>query len=111
VALFLLMRATSRTADHDPFDSPLFWWIWLILPTCAFLASYGRPDGSRPLLWTAALIGPFIIAVALLGTVLHDPKEGASFWLAGEVFVLALGGLTFARARAGASAALRRRGT
>jgi hypothetical protein len=109
VALLLLMRETSRTADNDPLDSSFFWYSWLILPGCAFLASYARPDGARPFLWTAALIGPFVIELALLGTVWHDPDEGASFWLVGEMFVLILGAVTFAAASAGASIALRRR--
>lgn len=109
VSLLFMMRATSRTPGDDPFDSPLFWWSWLILPACAFLASFARPDGARPLLWTGSLIVPFVIEVALLGTLWHDPDEGASFWLVGEVFVLALGGVTLIAGVAGASMRTRRR--
>lgn len=94
------MRTTSSTSEGDSFDSSLYWWSWLILPAVAGAASFARP---RPLLWTAALIVPIIVAVALLGTVFHDPDDGASFWVLGELFVLVQGAITFGAASVGAT--------
>ena len=56
----------------------------------------------RPLVWTAALIAPFILEVAVFGTVLHNPDDGASLWLAGEFLVVALGAVSFLAATFGA---------
>jgi hypothetical protein len=110
IALMLAMRDTSRTDDGDPFDSRLYWWSWLLLPPAAMLASFVRPYGTRPLLWTAALIVPLAIEVALLGTVWHDPDEGASLWLVGEVFVGVQGAVTLRAARVGRALRLRSSG-
>ena len=52
------------------------------------------------MLWTAALIVPLAIEVALLGTVWNDPDEGVSFWLVGEVFVAVQGAVTLGAANA-----------
>lgn len=108
VALLQLMRVTSTTHDGDPFDSPLYWWSWLLFAATAFLASYARP-AWRPWRWTAVLIVPLIVEVALLGTVWHDPDDGASFWLAGEMLVFVQGLLTLAAAGVGALLRLRPR--
>jgi len=86
IALFALMSATSETSDGDPFDSPLYWWTWLLWPACALVAAAVFPDTPASL-WTAALCLPLAIGVALLGTIWHDPDDGASLWIAGEVFV------------------------
>jgi hypothetical protein len=108
LALLLAMRDTTRTDDGDPFDSTLYWWSWLLLPAAALLASFLRPHGRRPLLWTAALIVPLAVEVALLGTVWYDPDQGVSFWVVGEMFVAVQGAVTLAAANAGAALRLRR---
>lgn len=108
IVFIVLMRATSRTDDGDPFDSSLFWWLWLILIVTGYLVSRWRP-GPPPLFWTTALIGPLVVAVALLATGWHDPDDGASFWILGEMYVLALGGFAFVAAHVGSERALRRR--
>lgn len=105
IGLLLAMMVTSPSTSSDPFESSLFRWSWLIVPAAAGVASFVRP---RPVLWTAALIVPIVVAVALLGTVLHDPDEGASLWLIGEMFVLLLGAITFGGASIGAAQAWRR---
>lgn len=105
IVTFGLMRATSSAVSGDPFDSQWFWNSWLIYPVLAGLAAVARPAGNRPLWWTAALIVPFVVEVAVLGTVLHDPAEGASLWLLGEIFVLVLGGVTYAGACVGRTVA------
>jgi hypothetical protein len=107
IALMLAMRDTSRTDDGDPFDSTLYWWSWLLLPAAALLASFVRPYGRRPLMWTAALIVPLAIEVALFGTVWHDPDDGASFWIVGEMFVAVQGAVTLGAASAGSALRLR----
>jgi hypothetical protein len=108
VALLLAMRDTSTTDDGDPFDSTVYRWSWLLLPAAALLASFIRPDGRRPVLWTAALIVPLAIEVALLGAVWYDPDQGASLWLVGEVFVAVQGAVILGAAKAGAALRLRR---
>ena len=88
--LFLVMRATSETADADPFDSPLYAWSWLLLPIVAAVAARTWPRRS-PVVWAIAITLPVFVGVAVVGTVLHDPANGASLWIAGEIFVLAQG--------------------
>jgi hypothetical protein len=107
VALFQWMRATSTTRDSDPFDSPVYWWSWLLIAGVALFASYTRPTWGR-WRWSgvfvvpALLILPLALEVALLGTVWFNPDHGASFWLLGEVFVWVQGVVTLAAAAAGA---------
>jgi len=43
-------------------------------------------------------------AQALLGTLWHDPDDGASVWIAGEMFVIAQTGVTWFGAYLGATA-------
>lgn len=105
VALFLLMWA----ATGDPFDSPVYWYSWLLLPAFAFMASYARPRGARPLLWTSALIVPFMVEGALLNTVWRDPGPDDGLWIIGEMLLLVLGGVTFVAATGGAWAGLSHR--
>lgn len=38
--------------------------------------------------WGLALVAPQMIAAAVLGTVLHDPDQGASLWMVTEVFLV-----------------------
>ena len=56
------------------------------------------------MLWTAALIVPLLIAVALYGTVWSGPDQGASMWIVGEMFIIVQGGWTLLVAYVGASA-------
>jgi hypothetical protein len=101
VGLLVVMGKTSTSAG-DPFDSPIFWWLWLLLPGVAFFSGFLRGAYSRPLLWTAAFFVPVMVAVGLLGTVFHDTDEGgASLWLAGEVFVAVLWAVTYCAAVVG----------
>lgn len=88
--LLLVMRATSETGDGDPFDSPMYVWSWLLLPMIAAVAARKWPT-RRPAVWAIALMLPMAVGVAVIGTVLHDPDDGASLWIAGEVFVLVQG--------------------
>lgn len=107
VALFQHMRDTSPNRDADPFHSPRYWWSWLLIAAVAFLAAYTKPTWGR---WrwsgifivSALLSVPLAVEVALVGTVWFNPDHGASFWLLGEVFVVAQGALTLAAAAAGA---------
>jgi hypothetical protein len=71
------------------------------------LASFIR-HGRRPLLWTAALILPLAVEVALLATMWYDPDQRGSFWDVGEVFVAVQGAVTLGAATAGARLWLRR---
>lgn len=87
VLTLILMVRSSSTDDGDPFDSSLYWWTWLLYPALAAAATRLRPGEHRPIVWTAALMVPLAIEVALLGTVWHDPDDGASLWIAGEIFV------------------------
>jgi hypothetical protein len=107
VALLAAMRATASTDDGDPFDSGLYGWSWLLLPAAATLASFIRPHGSPPLLWTAALIVPLAVGVALFGTVWYHPDQGVSFWVIGEMFMAVQGAVTLGAAAAGAALRLR----
>jgi hypothetical protein len=101
------MVSTSQSSG-DPFDSPLFQWTWLIWIVIALVAGFVFPT-SPPRLWAAALLGPFAIGVALLGTVWHDPANGASLWMAGELFLAFLGLVALGAAAAGAYLAERPR--
>lgn len=87
VVLFFVMRATSSTESSDPFDSPLYGWTWFAFPAVAFALGALLPQAPS-WIWAAAMLGPMAIEVALLGTLGHDPDDGASLWIAGEVFVL-----------------------
>ena len=91
----VVMCATSRTADGDPFDSTLYWWSWLLFPGAAVLASLLRAGGWRVVGWTLAATAPMGAIVAYLGTIGHDPGDGASMWVAGELFVIAQMAVTF----------------
>jgi hypothetical protein len=107
VVLFvLLLQATSDSADSDPFDSPIYWLTWLLVPACALSAGYALPH-TPPGVWVAALMLPMAVGVALLGTIWHDPDDGPSLWVAGEVFVGVQAALAWGAASAGSS--LRRR--
>jgi hypothetical protein len=48
-----------------------------------------------------------MLLVAYEGTVAHDPANGASLWLVGEIFLVVQGALIFGAARLGTSAGLR----
>jgi hypothetical protein len=85
-AYWFIMSATSRSAEHDGFDSGWYWWSWLVLAGAAFLAGFLRPALAAWWGWLALV--PFALWLALAGTVFHDPVVGASLWLAGEVFVI-----------------------
>ena len=88
IGLFPLMRATSSTGDGDIFDSSLYLWSWLVLPLVTAACGW-RFYREPPWVWVVALVVPLAVEVALLGTVLHDPDDGASLWIVGEFFVLA----------------------
>jgi putative effector of murein hydrolase len=93
-AIWLLLKATAPAEfDHDPMDSPLLDWIWLILPVAALLAG---AVGGIPWLVALAVVIPLVVGVVLEGTVFYESSEGASFWLVsafGFVLVGAISGL------------------
>src|SRR5687767_13668161 len=100
------MATTSRTDDGDPFDSPLYWWSWLVMPVIAAGVAIARPSIEPPRL-VIALVVPMMVATAWMGTVGHDDSDGVSFWPVAEVFLLIQALVTFAAASA--AARLRRR--
>jgi hypothetical protein len=78
------------------------------MPFLASAATYLRPGPLRPALWAAALVLPAAVALGVQGTVLHDPRHGASFWILGEMFIVIQGLVAFAAANAAGSLARRR---
>ena len=70
---------------NDGFDSPLWKWGWLVLPLVAALAGAIRSTPSAA--YSGALIGPQALYTVLFGAVLHDPDEGASFWMVALLFI------------------------
>lgn len=86
VATFFILGASSDVGG-DPFDSPFYSWSWVALPVLAGLAAIANP-ATRPIVWAAALHLPLMVGVAYLGTFGHDPNDGASLWMAGEVFLV-----------------------
>ena len=82
-----VLSATSDPPERDPFDSPLYWTTWIVLPVVAFGTALLRPQWPRPLCWAAALVVPSALALAVQGTVLHDADHGASLWMVGEIFI------------------------
>jgi hypothetical protein len=85
-AYFWASVATSQIGD-DPFDSPLYWWSWLITPVLGMTLGLIFPL-VRCRVWMWVIVVPTMLGVALVGTVFHDPDEGASLWVVGEVFVV-----------------------
>jgi hypothetical protein len=98
-AYWFLMSATSRSAEHDAFDSGWYWWSWLVLGGVAFVAGFARP--ALAAWWGWLVLVPFAVSLALAGTVFHDHDNGASMWLAGEVFVIAQAAFTAFASRLG----------
>lgn len=94
------MVNTSEEAG-DPYDSPLYEWMWLLNIACAFLAGFVFP-ASPPWLWAAALVGPFAVGVVLMGTIWNDPDNGPFVWMGGP-FTAFQGLLAVGAAAGGAS--------
>lgn len=103
---FVLLKATTRSQEGDFFDSPWFWWGWLVLPAIAAGAAWIDAEGAP--YWGWLLVLPQAVAVVVEGALLHDPAQGASFWPVGLLFVALLGLLAFGAARLSRTA--RRRG-
>lgn len=97
-----VLGATSDSPEGDPFDSVLYGATWIVLPIIAFGATLLRPQWPRPLCWAAALVLPSAVALAVQGTVLHDPEHGASLWMVGEMFIAMQGGFVLGAAILGA---------
>jgi hypothetical protein len=93
------MLATTTSPEHDPFESPLSWWSWLVLPATAFVAAAIAPARWTALGWLA--VAPLAVGTLLGGTVFHDPDDGASLWMVGEVVVLVEGAVCSAGAALG----------
>ena len=85
-AYLVLLKATTRSQEGDFFDSPWFWWGWLVLPAIAAGAAWIEAEGSAYWGWLVAL--PQAVAVVVEGVFLHDPGRGASFWPVGLLFVV-----------------------
>lgn len=102
------LNSTSDPQEQDLLDSPYLWWTWLFGAVVAFVAGYLRPGGRRPLWWSLALVSPAGLALAVQGTVLHDPDQGVSFWMLGELFIIFQGILLLAAATTGTARAQRR---
>jgi hypothetical protein len=96
VATVPVLISTSD-ATGDPFDSSLYWWTWLVLPAVAAAAAFADPS-TKPIAWIGALYVPVVLGVAYIGTIGHDPDDGASLWMAGEMFVVVQATLSFGAA-------------
>ena len=103
---FWLLCHRTRGAN-DFFESPFSWWGWIALPAIGAIAGAGRAGDYW--LHAALLVGPQMLALAVLGTALHDPEEGASLWMVGETFLVVLVCLTALSGWFGALAARSRR--
>jgi len=95
LAVVWLLAATAGTTG-DPFDSPIFWWLWVLLPACGIGAGLLWPTQARYPVWSAAFFGPAVVLTALAGTTWHDPEDGASFWILGEMLIVVLWAVTYA---------------
>jgi hypothetical protein len=73
------------SSSEDFFDTSLWSYGFVILPTVALLASLVEP--KYPRIWAVLLVLPQAIATVLGGTLLHDAEDGASLWIAGLFFV------------------------
>ena len=107
VAWVVLLLLTTSSPERDPFDSPLLWWGFVVLPSIAAAGTASGLEDSS-LAWAIGLAGPSGVFAFVAGTILHDPDRGASFWLLGEVTVVVLAALVFAGSAVGDH--LRRRG-
>lgn len=86
--LAVALWVTTDSPDNDPFDSPLFWWLWIGVPVLAGIAGMAFPRLSA--WWGFIVVAPLMVLVFVEGRVLYD-GVGESFWVIGEViaFVLA----------------------
>lgn len=85
-------RVLDATAPGDDFfDSDLYWWTWIALPLVGAVAGALRSGPWRPLVWAASLMGPSMLANLYIGTIGHDPDDGASLWMVGEIFLIVTG--------------------
>jgi hypothetical protein len=85
---YFACRATSRTADGDFFDSPLWAWAWIIFPIVA-VALVRLMDGG-PVLVAVGLVVPQAVGVIVEGVVLFDHSADVSFWPVGLMVVVVL---------------------
>lgn len=83
---WLLCQVTAAPSGGDFFDSPYYWWGWLVLPAFTGLVAWRLPSPTNAWFGLVVVV-PQAVAVTLLGTVFHDPASGASLWIAGLVFV------------------------
>lgn len=100
--IWVMLTVTGK--HDDPFDSPYYWWTWLLMPGVSLAAAAGRPARPRPFRWTAALVLPWMLMLAVQGMTSLD-SDG--LWIVGEVFLVAQGavvlGAAFLGARVGRS--------
>jgi hypothetical protein len=90
VVWILVLRWTAPPSKgSDSFDSPLFLWSYLLLPSVAFLVARTRFEPS-PITWAALIPAPAAVWTILGGTVFFDHNQGGSFWIVGEMFLLVL---------------------
>ncbi len=94
-AAWLVVMGTS-THSMDPFKSPIYSLTWVAGIASVAVASALNGRGTRPAAWAACSLIPGVLALALAGTVFHDPDDGASLWLAGAFFVVIQGGVAWA---------------
>lgn len=96
--LWAILNLTSDSPEGDPFDSPYYWSAWIVIPLLAVLAAVLRPAWPRPLWWATALVLPSVVALGLQGTIFHNPDDGASFWIVGEVLLIMNGAIALGAA-------------
>lgn len=76
----------GTTQNGDPFDSPLYWWSWILLPFLGAIVAAFVPE-RRSLIWVAAIFVPLLAMVAFDGLAASEPY-GPSLWTVGEIFTL-----------------------
>lgn len=102
IAYFALLKSTTGSQEGDFFDSPWFWWGWLVLPGIAAGAAWIDAEGAA--YWGWLVVVPQAVAAVVEGALLHDPSQGASLWPVGLLFVAFLGFLASGAARLGCRA-------
>jgi hypothetical protein len=85
---FLLLRVTTKSNEGDFFDSPGYWATWLLFPLIGLVATLFRPSARTAFLAGLALVGPLMAILFVSGTFGHDPNDGASFWIVGEILLV-----------------------
>lgn len=86
----VVLQVTTRSPERDFFDSPIFWWGWVLFPSLALIGALFGIE-RHPMVWAGTIVLPAMCWTFVGGTFLHDPDHGASLWLAGEFILLIWG--------------------